>query len=373
MKNPFIFGRIVKGEQFCNRVKEMEELGNYIQNQTSVWLYSPRRYGKTSLILKTFAQQQNVKTIYFDLFNIRSSSEFAEKYINVLSHELMNWNSGLKSIMRVLTKALNNISPTFTFDAMGNATIGIDSRQERMQDNLSFILDLPEKIKYHKPVCIAFDEFQEIIRIDPFLVNIMRSVFQNQQNVSYIFSGSKESLMEGIFSDMKSPFYQFGIRMNLSVILQKELNDYILLMFNQTGLTINDDIITGILEISGNHPHYTQFIASVAWDLIFQDNEQDNNFLQKCFNRILEGQSESFYFLYEQLNNNQRKILFALSQEQNLNIYAEEIRQKYKLPPSSTITTAVNALVKKSVILKNNGSFQFENPIFKLWINNISN
>lgn len=39
-------------------------------------------------------------------------------------------------------------------------------------------------------ICIAFDEFQEIERIDPFIINWMRTAFQNHKHVTYAFLGS---------------------------------------------------------------------------------------------------------------------------------------------------------------------------------------
>jgi len=46
MKNPFIYGKIVTGEDFCNRKKEIAELSRDIENSQNVILFSPRRFGK---------------------------------------------------------------------------------------------------------------------------------------------------------------------------------------------------------------------------------------------------------------------------------------------------------------------------------------
>ncbi len=59
------------------------------------------------------------------------------------------------------------------------------------QEDIETILEIPNQIslKTSKRICIAFDEFQEIKRIDPFLLNWMRSSFQRHKNISYIFLG----------------------------------------------------------------------------------------------------------------------------------------------------------------------------------------
>ncbi|MGB9613743.1 MAG: hypothetical protein ACPL4K_06205 [Candidatus Margulisiibacteriota bacterium] len=50
MKNPFYFGKEVTGEAFTNRKSEVKELLSDIEQGLNIIIYSPRRYGKTSLI-----------------------------------------------------------------------------------------------------------------------------------------------------------------------------------------------------------------------------------------------------------------------------------------------------------------------------------
>jgi AAA+ ATPase superfamily predicted ATPase len=371
MVNPFQFGKVVRDKQFCNRQRELHDLISAIKSGNSLWLYSPRRFGKTSLVVNAFSGIQNVKTVYFDLFNIRDTREFAIKYLNVLTHELFTRKYSLTSILKKLSTYLKNITPTVSLDAIGNPSIGIEVKPKELQQTIESILELPQKLNYPKPICIAFDEFQEVERLDPFLKNIMRSVFQHQQNVSYIFLGSKESLMNAIFSEVKSPFFQFGDKMNLDPISNSDLTSYIKLMFNETKLPIQNSTIENILQLSECHPHYTQYAAYVAWDLIFQDIPQNDNFKDIWLSRIIESQSDAFRTIYEQLNANQRKIVYAISDLDGQSILSNDTMIKYDLPPKSTINTALNSLLQKTLILRSNGSYKFENPIFKIWINKL--
>jgi hypothetical protein len=66
MKNPFRFGQLVRGENFCNRLTEIKEIKKTITNGYSPWIYSPRRFGKTSLISKVFEQLPDIKTVYIE-------------------------------------------------------------------------------------------------------------------------------------------------------------------------------------------------------------------------------------------------------------------------------------------------------------------
>lgn len=97
----------------------------------------------------------------------------------------------------------------------------------------------------------------------------MRSTFQQHQNVSYIFSGSHQSLMEKIFTSGRSPFYEFAVKMNINPIGKDDLAHFINEKFRQKGLKITKKNIEAILEKSEGHPHFTQYFASVVFNLGF--------------------------------------------------------------------------------------------------------
>jgi len=54
MIKPFVFGKIVDSTNFYNRKEEINELDRNIKNGFSVWLFSLRRCGKSSLIKQSF-------------------------------------------------------------------------------------------------------------------------------------------------------------------------------------------------------------------------------------------------------------------------------------------------------------------------------
>ena len=209
-KNPFRFGEIVEKQDFCTRKQEIAVLSEYIRNRHSVWLFSPRRYGKSSLVFRSFGEIQEVQPIYFDLYNRQTIDDLARKYAQTLARELFDWKEDVKTLSEKFGNYFSNLLPKVSFDAFGSPSFSLGSQNIEQQSNLETILNIPEMVakKSGRQICIAFDEFQEIHRIEPFLVNWMRSVFQRQKNVSYILLGSKQSLMESIFADVRSPFYE---------------------------------------------------------------------------------------------------------------------------------------------------------------------
>jgi len=50
MKNPFVYGETVSGENFCNRTREIKELVSDIINCQNVIIFSPRNMERPHLL-----------------------------------------------------------------------------------------------------------------------------------------------------------------------------------------------------------------------------------------------------------------------------------------------------------------------------------
>ena len=82
MANPLKYGTVVSGEDFADRVTELQDLTTRLKETVRIFLVAPRRYGKTSLIrnVLTTLQRQRFLTAYVDLYWAASSSDLMELY-----------------------------------------------------------------------------------------------------------------------------------------------------------------------------------------------------------------------------------------------------------------------------------------------------
>ena len=55
MENPFVYGEVVPASAFVDRHAELKRLGEDLLAGQKVFLISPRRYGKSSLIRRALA------------------------------------------------------------------------------------------------------------------------------------------------------------------------------------------------------------------------------------------------------------------------------------------------------------------------------
>lgn len=79
ISNPFIVGKYLSDEYFCDRVEETEFLRKQIMNGRDVALISPRRLGKSGLIQHFFAQKdikEKYHVFFVDIYATTSLAEF---------------------------------------------------------------------------------------------------------------------------------------------------------------------------------------------------------------------------------------------------------------------------------------------------------
>jgi uncharacterized protein len=65
--NPFKFGSVVDEPYFTNRINELQHIKKLLESQNHLILISPRRYGKTSLMLKVIKTLE--RHIFFSIYS----------------------------------------------------------------------------------------------------------------------------------------------------------------------------------------------------------------------------------------------------------------------------------------------------------------
>lgn len=78
MQNPFQYGKVIGAPYFTDRERELAELISEVENRHNLVLYSPRRYGKTSLLMKLAAElkSRDIHVIFIDFMQVTSREAF---------------------------------------------------------------------------------------------------------------------------------------------------------------------------------------------------------------------------------------------------------------------------------------------------------
>lgn len=350
-KNPFKYGDVVTGEDFADRDAECKELAHDLFSGQNVILYSPRRLGKTSLIMEVERRMKetlDVCTCYVDLFGVLSQEELAERIVNGIMLSVYPVKAALGKIMDTLLKLV----PTKITVMKGETRIELIFGKRISYPQLEETFDLPQKVatKKKKDLVVFFDEFQEVNDLDGIKIEkLMRSKFQHHKNVSYLFAGSKVSLLRDMFESDRRAFYRFGKIITIWNIPMDVFSRFIKDKFLQTGKKIDDDCCTSILEFTKGHPYFTQQLCHELWYLVERNAKKE--LVQKAIEIIIVKQKDTFEKLWDTLRSkSQKALLIGLAKEAKPNIYSMDFIREYNIGTSAHVQKARTQLEKRRLL-----------------------
>lgn len=377
--NPFIFGETVTNENFCNRKNEIKDLVEEIKNCQNIMIFSPRRFGKTSLVFKVLEKIENKSFIpfYIDLFPVLTEKDFVDLSISSFSKL---FKKDIKSMLINIKNFFKNINPSVSISVSPDGTPSANITFSE-KDIIPVIKDVFNGIyntlkSKNKKGIIVFDEFQQIGEIDNpgKIEKALRGVIQNHRNISYIFMGSKKHLLVDMFENPNRPFYKSSLHFPIDKIETDVFSVFVKNKFLKTKRNISDDLSKKIIEISENHPYYTQMLSHTIWSNSSENNTITSEHIKLAIKTILKREEPAFFNIWNNLSINQKKLLIAISsKEPEDKIFSSKIIRKYNLKSSSSIQRSMSQLEKKDIIDKNKEYFDINDVFFKHWILQIFN
>ena len=372
--NPFQYGALALDEAFTDREDELAELGADIRNGQDVVLFAPRRYGKSSLIWRVVQRlvKRGVLVGQIDLMSTPTREKFADRLAGTIHDEMASRLFKAKERLAVFSGL--RVTPTITVNPEdGSISFSFDARAARddIDATLEELFALPGRIGADRGrrVALVFDEFQEVVEIDPGLPKLMRSAFQEQPEVSHVYLGSKRHMMERIFSDANEPFWRSAKQMELGVIAPEAFGPWVAERFAQTGKRLTDEALARAFEITGGHPYATQELFYFLWGQTPARGTADLGELELALNGTLRSENAHFGLLWDSLAAAQRLVLMALAEEQPGHPLASEYQRRHSLPATPTVQTAVNALVRAELVTRpGRGAYVIAEPFLTEWL-----
>ena len=264
----FEIGKPAKGEKFFDRSKAKRTLGQLMTDHVDIMIKAPRRYGKTSLIKEVLGDSPYV---YVDFMK--------RPNLNLITEDILNQLFGIMGIKSFTEKAKHKLSELFAgYDikssiGLEDISLGIEIINSKEKDTcIDFLktLKIVEKLgkKSNQIFTIVFDEFQEIVKYEceGDILKMLRGELQHNEHIHTVFLGSVESIMNNIFDDKNTPFYNYCRKMDLEPFDLNELEQELSKLFSNKKIVFeNQDGLKNFLVKLGGHPANTMLAIQILY------------------------------------------------------------------------------------------------------------
>ncbi|MBW2319118.1 MAG: ATP-binding protein [Deltaproteobacteria bacterium] len=357
MANPFRFGQVVSGDLFCNRTSEIKRITNDLTGGQSIVLYSPRRYGKTSLLQAVSKKLKANRVLYghVDFFACNSKEKVVQAVARMAGKIIVD---DLKSIEKFIKKAAQFFSHTrfamrFEPNESGSITLSPElspqtSSYDTLLDTLAGLNSYLKKTK--KRAAMVFDEFQQVLRVDSNFEAEFRTIIQHQDRIAFAFLGSRMHLLQDMFSNESRPFYNSAKLIELGPIPPKELAKFIKRRFKKIGVSISDKLCLGIATLAKGHPDYAQRLCSHIFDVL-ESEIVSEEIVKAGMSRMLGSLTDLFRGVFEELPLRESQVMSILTEQGPIATFSSKILQQYDMGPP-TLHKALSNLVKKDLVRK---------------------
>jgi hypothetical protein len=376
MPNPFVYGEVVPGTAFVDREVELDRLTRDLLAGQKVFLISPRRYGKSSLIRQALNLAGRAGALVVDLTVSSYSSYvgFLEGYARALSSverqpgRAVSW----------LREALAPVRPEVRIERVepGRPGISLTFPAVRSAKDVSRlaqeVFDLPARISdtRGRKMAIALDEFQAIAAFDGGGVeHALRAAVQRQRSVGYVFSGSEPALMERMLGRSR-PFYKAGPVMRLGRIPAERFAPFLESRFRSTGIKPAQGLGVAIVELAGNLPYDVQRLAHELWDDARAGGRRIAGLddLHETLRRLLGEHQSLFEATWQRLTLAQRAALRAAVLQDGRELLSADTRARFRLSGPSTVQASLAALVREDVLAREGDRYVVVDSLLREWV-----
>ena len=376
MENPFVYGEVVPAGAFADREQELDRLVRDLTARQKVFLISPRRYGKSSLIRQALAAVARTGALTIDLTVSSYSSyvAFLEGYARALASLETRWERARGWLMDVITSTRPEMRLEPEESGLTRFTVAFPAVTSPRDVNrlANEVFALPGRLaaERKRTVVVALDEFQAVDAFNGGSVeHALRAAAQQQRQVGYVFAGSEPSLMEKMIGP-KRPFYKAGPVMRLEKIPPDLFATFIEARFGRSGIRPEEGLGAAIVDLAGNLPYDVQRLAHEAWDDVKAAGGRKVGLehLHGTLARLLAEQDTMFEALWQRLTLAQRAVLRAVVLQGGRELLSTEVRHRHRLGGPSSIQASLGALVKQDLLVKDGTRYMVVDSLLREWI-----
>jgi uncharacterized protein len=363
--SPFVYEEPVSPGDLVDRAGELRSLVDRGLDGRNSRLQGPRRFGKTSLLRAALAgaDHEGAVTIEVNFLGCVTAGDVARRieraYAAQLDSPLRRWYDGL----------IRTLQPTIVAAPGG---VGVAAQPQPTDQGLLDRLALPPRVmeRTGRRCVIAFDEFQEVVRIDPALPGVFRAELETHgEAAGYIFSGSHPGLMRDLFADRRHAFFAQAAPVSLEPLPADALADHIAIRFTDDRRDPGEGL-GPLLDLAEGHPQRSMLLAHHLYEHVEPGGRagiEAWTAAHDAARREAEGEIE---VLWDSCSSLERRVLKTIA-HRTVPLAGREAADRFGLPKSGSTQVAVDRLVSEGQLVSDDegrSGWRVVDPFLAAWL-----
>jgi uncharacterized protein len=362
--NPFVYSHPLPPEEIIDRDDETRGLlGNAVGGHY-VRLYAPRKYGKTSLlqrVLRDAEREEGMIPVLVDLYRVVSVADVTVRLERAYARHLKG------AVRSRVDQFLQRTGIGLSLGVTGiSARIQLDPKVDPLPA-LHALLDLPLRLEQSGGyrALIAFDEFQDVVKVRD-LDGLIRSHIQYHGEVaSYVFAGSEPGLMEQLFEDRDRPLYGSAVPMRLGRLAPHDVGAYVAERFEQTGRDVGE-ALGPLLQAAAGHPQRAMLLAHRLWAVVPRGATATLEHWHRGYEDALAELEAEFDAEWRHLDTSEQKTLRSVI-EGDGSPYRGDVLHRLGLT-KDMVRKALPRLAASALTERHGDRHEIVDPLFAAWI-----
>jgi hypothetical protein len=335
----------------------------------NVVLISPRRYGKTSLIMnaQVRVRRRGGRTGLANLFWCRNRQDVAQELANAVVRGPLGWLRGRVEETRRLLAALPGASVSVEKDGYRVSLSPFQPKSDWTAEIRHVMKLVHDAGSAEHPASLVIDEFQKVAEIDPALPGLFKSLTDLElRGVSLVLAGSRRHVMHDLHTGPGAPLLGVGEILTLDLVPEADMVAFLRHRSAAGGQEMTEEAARLLFGRARGVPAYVQRLAYEAFDS--NGAVIDAATVERAVATVLKRERQYFEVIYEDLAPNQRSLVRALAVEPARSITSREFLDRSGLRADSSAQRALQALEASEKVELGPHGWQVTDPLFALWL-----
>lgn len=371
--NPFRTAGVIQPPYFTDREAEVARILEAMGTAGGKLIVSgERRMGKTSALVVALEKHRSAGGlgILADFSTASTPIDLANRILSAATRELhRRWQDRTLDFFRRLRPEV-----TLGSDPMGLPTasfsVGLrESSEDDQYQTLAGVLDALEEIfaERGEAFVVVLDEFQEIHGLGGEQAEWrLRGVAQHHQHLSYVFAGSKTSLIRRMQTRNRA-FYQLADRLSFGPIDPEHMARWIETRMTEGGVR-SASVGTVIVTLSGPRTRDIVQLARKTFDHVREAGEANATVVASAFRELIAEEDDVVRLYWDGLTAGQQNVLRAIAAGES-QLTGQGAQRRFALSSPPAVKKTADKFEDDGVVIRaEDGSYECDSPFVRGWL-----